>query len=190
MAAVRHKIDNRYSVLIEKQVSARETVFDWYLYDSERTFAVEIGSASSYHDAVAQAKEVTRRQPNPGRPPKKWFRRCVAGVSAHIADDPNAVCGSLWYNKMSPAQKRKAMREENPTGCASCATALQPNPSTGTTLLLVAAGAIGLWFLFKKEEKPKVISSGRPFEPVTPSSPPRQTFTTAGYNPSFVLGAF
>jgi hypothetical protein len=139
----------------------------------------------------------------PGRPPKKWMRRCVAGVSAHIADDPGAVCGSLWYKKMSPAQKRKAMREENPRACASCATALQANPSGGVTLLLVATGAVGLWFLFrKKEEKPKpsiatVTTTQQPPSIATATRtlrnqpPVRETFTTAGvrYNPSFVLGA-
>lgn len=85
------------------------------------------------------------------------------------------------------------MREENPTGCASCATALQANPSGGVTVLLVAAGAVGLWLLFrKKEEKPKpsLATITTPILRDPPLGPPRQTFTTAGYNPSFVIGAF
>lgn len=46
------------------------------------------------------------------RPPKKWMRRCVRGVEkSGAAYDPEAVCGSVWYHKMSVSQKRKAVRE-------------------------------------------------------------------------------
>lgn len=42
----------------------------------------------------------------PGRPPKKWWNRCVAGVSSHGgAIDPRRVCGSVWAKK-SPAEQR------------------------------------------------------------------------------------
>jgi hypothetical protein len=93
------------------------------------------------------------------RPPRKWMKRCIKGVSAHSAQDPAAVCGSLWYHKMSPAAKRKAMREENPP-CASCAVPLQANPSGGTVFLLVAGGIGLLWLLWpKKKEELKVDTS-------------------------------
>lgn len=48
---------------------------------------------------------------NPNRPPKQWMRDCVKGASKN-ADDPGAVCGALWYHKMSPAQKRAALAKE------------------------------------------------------------------------------
>ena len=49
----------------------------------------------------------------PRRPPKKWMRDCVAGVTKNSpAYDPRAVCGSLWYHKLSPAQKAAAVRRE------------------------------------------------------------------------------
>lgn len=55
---------------------------------------------------------------NPRRPPKQWMRDCVAGASESAAD-PGAVCGALWYRKMSPAAKRAALaregRGENPS---------------------------------------------------------------------------
>jgi hypothetical protein len=41
----------------------------------------------------------------PGRPPKRWFDRCVADVAASgHATDPAAVCGATWRDK-SPAEK-------------------------------------------------------------------------------------
>lgn len=53
---------------------------------------------------------MTRRS-NPRRPPKQWMRDCVAGASDSAAD-PGAVCGALWYRKMSPAAKRAALARE------------------------------------------------------------------------------
>ena len=48
----------------------------------------------------------------PKRPPKRWWKSCVRKVEkSKYADDPEAVCGSVWYHKMSAAQKRKAVRE-------------------------------------------------------------------------------
>ncbi len=50
---------------------------------------------------------------NPRRPPKLWMKHCVAGVKAGgSAADPGAVCGALWYKKMSPSQRRAALRRE------------------------------------------------------------------------------
>lgn len=52
---------------------------------------------------------------NPGRPPKKWFSDCVAGVRAGArrtgrrVQDPSAVCGAQWQ-RLSAAQKRAAVR--------------------------------------------------------------------------------
>ncbi len=48
---------------------------------------------------------------NPNRPPKQWMRDCVRGASKS-ARNPGAVCGALWYHKMSPAQRRAALRRE------------------------------------------------------------------------------
>lgn len=48
----------------------------------------------------------------PKRPPKKWFKSCVRGVEkSGVAYDPQAVCGDLWYHKMSVVQKKEAVRE-------------------------------------------------------------------------------
>jgi hypothetical protein len=47
----------------------------------------------------------------PRRPPKKWMRDCVAGAS-RSARDPGAACGALWYRKMSPEAKRRALSRE------------------------------------------------------------------------------
>lgn len=48
----------------------------------------------------------------PKRPPKRWWKSCVRGVEkSGMAYDPESVCGSVWYHKMSPAQKREAVRE-------------------------------------------------------------------------------
>lgn len=49
----------------------------------------------------------------PKRPPKRWFKSCVSKVKkAGSADNPKAVCGSLWHHKMSDYQKRKVVKEE------------------------------------------------------------------------------
>jgi hypothetical protein len=51
---------------------------------------------------------------NPRRPPKKWWYDCVAGVRAGgSAMDPQRVCGSLWYHKMSEAQRQAVLRRES-----------------------------------------------------------------------------
>lgn len=47
----------------------------------------------------------------PKRPPRKWMKDCVKGVQqSEDVKDPNSVCGSLWYHKMSPADRRAAIR--------------------------------------------------------------------------------
>lgn len=59
---------------------------------------------------------------NPGRPPKGWMSDCMAGVGPSY--DAGAVCGAQWYHKMSPAQKRAAVRRhearKNPVPGPSC----------------------------------------------------------------------
>lgn len=46
--------------------------------------------------------------PNPRRPPKRWFDRCLASVTAQgYADDPAAVCGAQWWRM--PARERAAI---------------------------------------------------------------------------------
>ena len=53
----------------------------------------------------------------PRRPPKKWMRDCVRGVSRHSSvSDPGAVCGSLWYHKASSQSKRAALARERRGG--------------------------------------------------------------------------
>jgi hypothetical protein len=48
----------------------------------------------------------------PRRPPRRWFERCVAGVTAGGgAVHPDAVCGAAWRDK-SRAEKALAVREE------------------------------------------------------------------------------
>jgi hypothetical protein len=52
---------------------------------------------------------------NPNRPPKKWWHDCVDGVKKSSrksgrAYSPQSVCGSLWYHKMSAAQRKAATK--------------------------------------------------------------------------------
>lgn len=92
---------------------------------------------------VDDAPELSRDD-NPNRPPKHWFQDCVAGASSS-ADDPNAVCGSLWYHKMSASQRRAALAQER-----------RDNPGGAGAGLVLAVGALiaaGAWWLFK-EDKP------------------------------------
>lgn len=53
-----------------------------------------------------------RRRSSSKRPPKKWMRDCAKGVkrSRRRVRDPQAVCGSLWYHKMTKAQRKAAKR--------------------------------------------------------------------------------
>jgi hypothetical protein len=86
---------------------------------------------------------------NPKRPPKKWWRDCVAGVSeSGSADDPESVCGALWYQKMSESQRRR----------------LLANQSEGETLLIAAGvlGAIGLWFWSRSKKKKEATATTTP----------------------------
>lgn len=63
---------------------------------------------------------------NPRRPPRGWFRRCMKGVEKSGARNPNAVCGSVWYHKLSEADRRRITRESeyaaNPSGTRATAT--------------------------------------------------------------------
>lgn len=48
----------------------------------------------------------------PKRPPKKWFKDCIKGVKeSGGAYDPQAVCGSLWHQKMTDKERREVTRE-------------------------------------------------------------------------------
>lgn len=48
----------------------------------------------------------------PHRPPGRWIKRCIKHVEdSGSAVDPGAVCGALWYKKMSPESKRAAERK-------------------------------------------------------------------------------
>lgn len=72
---------------------------------------------------------------NPGRPPKRWMKKCVRSVEeSGSAADPGAVCGSLWHHKMSPAKKRAALAKER-RGNPCCGEGYQPgffsNPNRG-----------------------------------------------------------
>jgi hypothetical protein len=40
------------------------------------------------------------------------MRDCIKGTSKSAAD-PGAVCGALWYRKMSPSAKRAALARES-----------------------------------------------------------------------------
>ncbi len=45
------------------------------------------------------------------RPPREWIRHCSAAVrESGSAENPNAVCGSLWYNKLSARQRAAIKR--------------------------------------------------------------------------------
>lgn len=79
-----------------------------------------LGTFDRLNEAERWADEISVNQDradNPRRPPKQWMRDCVKGASASAAD-PGAVCGALWYKKMSPSAKRAALaregRMENP----------------------------------------------------------------------------
>lgn len=44
----------------------------------------------------------------PGRPTKRWWNACVAGVTEKgSAIDPRSVCGSVWWRK--PPSEREAI---------------------------------------------------------------------------------
>lgn len=60
----------------------------------------------------------------PKRPPRQWWRHCVAGVSASgSAYDPAKVCGALWYHKISPMRRVAIVRRSEHHS---------PNPGTHT----------------------------------------------------------
>lgn len=84
---------------------------------------------------------------NPGRPPKQWMEDCIEGAS-DSADNPGAVCGSLWYHKMTPEQQKAALkREKNPTQV--------PTP----VLFVVAAAILGGFYWLGRQKKAKAATS-------------------------------
>ena len=85
--------------------AAEPTFFEKYKIPLIVTAAV-IGAAVIGY--MWSAKSAT---PNPGRkrPPKPWMKHCTKGASK--AKDPGAVCGALWYRKMSPRQRKAAKRK-------------------------------------------------------------------------------
>lgn len=55
-------------------------------------------------------KKIKERKRNPRRPPKRWFDRCLASVTAHrYARDPAAVCSAAWW-KMPPSKRAAIVR--------------------------------------------------------------------------------
>lgn len=78
-------------------------------------------------------------QENPRRPPKQWMRHCVAGASAS-SRDPGAVCGALWYHKMSAKQRRAALRREGKLEENAAGSILVPVLIGGAVV-----GALLLW---------------------------------------------
>lgn len=110
-------------------------------HTNDRRIAQEIAM-----DHLAEDKRYYQKlaliEPNPRRPPRGWFRRCMKGVEKSGARNPNAVCGSVWYHKLSQADRNRITREseygENPKVS-----------DNGLALTVVAAGAAAtlLWFL-------------------------------------------
>ena len=48
------------------------------------------------------------------RPPRKWWDRMLKKVKAGGgADDPEAVVGDIWFNKLTPAERRTAVSKES-----------------------------------------------------------------------------
>lgn len=105
---------------------------------------------------------------NPNRPPKKWMRDCVRGASKS-ARNPGAVCGALWYHKMSPAQRRAALRREGKDDAAALA-----NPSAGATIAWVVGGAAVLvvgYLLLKPKPAAAATTQQQPALPPVPNAP-------------------
>jgi len=51
-----------------------------------------------------------------GRPPRKWMKRCIAGVEKSGGSNPKlggpgAICGSVWYHKLTPKKRAEVRRE-------------------------------------------------------------------------------
>lgn len=54
-----------------------------------------------------------------GRPPKKWMADCAKGVregkrKSGRVYSPEAVCGALWWRKMTPEQRAAAVLRHEP----------------------------------------------------------------------------
>lgn len=90
------------------------------------------------------------------------MRDCVRGVEeSRSARDPGAVCGALWYHKMTEGQRRAALRAEKP--------AALENPDGAGWGLLLGAIALGALFLLTQ---PKTAAAAPPKQPALPAPPP------------------
>lgn len=60
---------------------------------------------------VVKRRFATPNRRRSRRPPKRWMRRCVSGVRrSGSAADPGAVCGDMWFHKLTSRQKASAKR--------------------------------------------------------------------------------
>lgn len=64
----------------------------------------------------AHATSTSHRAGKIGRPPRKWMKRCVAGVEKSGGANPKlggpgAICGSVWYHKLTPKKRAEIRRE-------------------------------------------------------------------------------
>ena len=115
---------------------------------------------------VRRSRSGSEMSANPRRPPKQWMRDCVAGASKS-ARNPGAVCGALWYHKMSPAQRRAALRREGKDAAALA------NPSTGATIAWVAGtvAVLGIGYLLLRPKPAAASTAQQPALPPVPNTP-------------------
>jgi hypothetical protein len=97
-------------------------------------------------------------QENPGHPPKRWMRHCVAGASGS-ARDPGAACGALWYHKMSESQRRAALAKERKLEANQAGDLFVP--------MIVGAGLLAgiLWWVSSSKAAPETATGPLPPPP-------------------------
>lgn len=105
----RYPLDDKTQVLLGHFDENGRWFGEWDLYlDIDPSWVW-----SQMPESVKQAAWGKSVSDNPRRPPKKWMSDCVAGVKeSGSAADPGAVCGSLWYHKLSNTQRRAALQRE------------------------------------------------------------------------------
>jgi len=103
---------------------------------------------------------------NPKRPPKQWWKDCVSGVQSKgdRIGRPYSICGSLWYHKMSAAQRRAATkRHEKRRGVSRNASTFIRKPQSRKRWYVGPDKNTGYYVMFQSEQTPTQESHGHKY---------------------------
>jgi len=90
-------------VIAENDLDPSLTISEDQLADAIKSY----GEFKNFME-MAEADAVDMGEADDKRPPESFMDQCILGVKkSGAAEEPSAVCGNMWFNKMSDADKAK-----------------------------------------------------------------------------------